>query len=82
MPKMTLEEAIKDLETPLQEVENNTIELSIIGNVKTKMKHEYLKSMLDEPRIKKLVLELPDGSEIEVELLHADTLSVNRFSDL
>ena len=71
MSKLTLDETIKLVETPLKEPASYIGEISLTVKVDSKMKFEKLQSMLDETglKIEDLILKSADGSDLPTEVL-------------
>lgn len=83
MTTPTLEQVIKDMETPyLQEKQSYYVNLNVSVKLDSKYKPEFLKALLDEPRIQKLILQLADGSSTDTEILSTETSLVEEWSKL
>lgn len=79
---LTLDETIKLEETPLNEPASYYIELSLGMKVESSYKPGMLKAILDEPRVKKLILELLEEEEVEAEILSADLIEFEEWDEL
>ena|SRR5699024_10085952 len=70
------------IDEPLDEEKDYMVDLKATLHLKSRFKPEKLQSLLDEPRIKELILQLAGEEELETEILHVETESVIEFDHL
>lgn len=70
------------LNEELEEEKSYLADINLTIKIDSKMKIEKLQSVLDEPRVKKLLLELADQLELKTEVLDAELIEVEEWDNL